>query len=239
MSLDDRLREGLPRVAAGVEPEVDGSLREVVTAGRRRQNVYRAGIAVATLAVLGAGVVIVPRAIETFAPDEPSRQLGGSPEPSMVPTESPPESPTPPAASYRCGDDLPLHPTYLPDGFEAEPVAGPAPGALPAEEGQFVVHWTDGERAFEIRHPGTFFAEITGETGQRMIEVLGYETIPPAPVVPMETDYIVQFMFRPQAAGEGVSDLGQRDCDLWSVNEYGLSRSELERVAVGIEAGAA
>jgi hypothetical protein len=53
-------------------------------------------------------------------------------------------------------------------------VLGPAPGSLPGEEGQFVVHWTDGDRAFEIRHPGTFFVEITGGDGQRMIEVLGY-----------------------------------------------------------------
>jgi hypothetical protein len=239
MSLDDRLREGLPRVAAGVEPEVDGALRDVVTAGRRRRNVYRAGIAVAALAVLGAGIVTIPRAIEAFSPEEPGRQIGGSPQHTVLPTENPPESPTPPAASYRCGDDLPLHPAYLPDGFEAEPVAGPAPGAPPAEEGQFVLHWTDGERAFEIRHPGTFFAEITGETGQRMIEVLGYETIPPAPVVPMETDYIVQFMYRPQAAGEAVADLGERDCDLWSVNEYGLPPDELERVAIGLAEGAA
>ncbi len=239
MSLDDRLREGLPRVAAGVEPEVDGALREVVTAGRRRRNAHRAGIAVAALAVLGAGIVAIPPALDLFAPEEPGRQLGGSPEPSVIPTESPPESPTPPAASYRCGDDLPLRPTYLPEGFDAEPVPGPAPGALPAEEGQFVAHWTDGHRAFEIRHPGTLYAEITGEDGQRMIEVLGYETIPPAPVVPMETDYIVQFMYRPQAMGEAVPDLGQRDCDLWSVNEYGLSPADLERVAVGLAEGAA
>jgi hypothetical protein len=239
MSLDDRLREGLPRVAAGVEPEVDGALREVVTAGRRRRNLYRAGIAAAALAVLGAGIVTIPRVLEVFAPEEPGRRLGGSPEPSVMPTESPPESPIPPAASYRCGDDLPLHPTYLPDGFDAEPVTGPAPGAQPAEEGQFVVHWTDGDRAFEIRHPGTFFAEIAGGDDQRMIEVLGYETIPPAPIVPMGTDYIVQFMHRPQAMGEAVPDLGQRDCDLWSVNEYGLPRAELERVAVGLAEGAA
>jgi hypothetical protein len=239
MSLDDRLREGLSRVAAGVEPEVDGALREVVTAGRRRRTFYRAAIAVAALAVMAAGIVVVPRAIDAFAPEGPGRQLGGSPGPSVMPTQSPPESPAPPAASYRCGDDLPLHPTYLPDGFDAEPSTGPAPGALPAEEGQFVVHWTDGERAFEIRHPGTLYAEITGETGQRKIEVLEYETIPPAPVVPMETDYIVQFMYRPQAAGEAVADLGQRDCDLWSVNEYGLSTGELEQVAVGLAEGAA
>jgi hypothetical protein len=55
----------------------------------------------------------------------------------------------------------------------------------------------------------------------------------------METDYIVQFMYRPQAAGEGLADLGQRDCDLWSINEYGLPPAELERVAVGLEVGAA
>jgi hypothetical protein len=68
--------------------------------------------------------------------------------------------------------------------------------------------------------------------------VLGQETIPPAPIVPMETDYIVQFMYRPQAAGESVADLGERDCDLWSVNEYGLSPADLERVAEGLAAGA-
>jgi hypothetical protein len=231
MSLDDRLRAGLSRVAAGLEPEVDGALRDVVAAGRRRRNLYRAGIAVAVAAVVAAGVVAVPRIVDALRPEEPAPRPGGS-----APT--PAESPAPPAAAYRCGDGLPLHPTYLPEGFGSQPVAGPAPGGPPAEEGQFVVHWTDGERSFEIRHPGTLFAEIGGETGQRMIEVLGQETIPPAPIVPMETDYIVQFMYRPQAAGESVADLGERDCDLWSVNEYGLSPAELERVAEGLAAGA-
>jgi hypothetical protein len=238
MSLDDRLREGLPRVAAGVEPEVDGALRDVTAAGRRRRNLYRAGIAAATAAVVAAGVVAVPRVIDALRPEATEPRPGG-PGPGPVPTESPPESPSPPAATYRCGDDLPLHPAYLPEGFDPDPLAGPAPGGFPAEEGQFVAHWTDGDRAFEIRHPGTLYAEITGETDQRMIEVLGYETIPPAPIVPMETDYIVQFMYRPQAAGEAVADLGKRDCDLWSVNEYGLAPVELERVAVGLEEGAA
>ncbi|HJV04839.1 MAG TPA: hypothetical protein VJ868_06215, partial [Actinomycetota bacterium] len=63
MSLDDRLRAGLSRVAAGLEPEVDGALRDVVAAGRRRRNLYRAGIAVAVAAVVAAGVVAVPRIV--------------------------------------------------------------------------------------------------------------------------------------------------------------------------------
>ena len=234
MSLDDRLREGLPRVAAGVEPEVDDALRHVVSAGGRRRNLFRAGMVAAALAVGAAGFVAIPPMIDALRTDEPRVRIGGPP--NEEPTASPS---TPPAASYRCGDNLPLHPTYLPEGFDPEPVMGPTAGSLPVEKGQFVVHWTDGERAFEIRHPGTFYVEITGETGQRMIEVLGYETIPPAPVVPMETDYIVQFMYRPQAEGEAVADLGQRDCDLWSIDEYGLSPAELERVAVGLAEGAA
>jgi hypothetical protein len=230
MSLDDRLRAGLSRVAAGLEPEVDGALRDVVVAGRRRRNLYRAGIAVAVAAVVAAGVVAVPRIVDALRAEGPAPLPGGP---------APTDLTSPPAAAYRCGDGLPLHPTYLPEGFGSQPVPGPAPGGFPAEEGQFVVHWTDGERSFEIRHPGTLFAEIGGETGQRMIEVLGHETIPPAPIVPMETDYIVQFMYRPQAAGESVTDLGERDCDLWSINEYGLSPAELERVATGLEEGPA
>jgi hypothetical protein len=236
MSLDDRLRDGLLRVAAGVEPEVDGALRDVVVAGRRRRNLYRAGIAVAAAAVVAVGAVALPRVIDALRPEAGAPRPAG---PGPTPTEAVGPSPSPPAAAYRCGDGLPLHPTYLPEGFGPEAVMGPAPGAPHAEEGQFVAHWTDGERAFEVRHPGTFFAEIAGGDDQRMIEVLGYETIPPAPIVPMETDYIVQFMFRPQAAGEAVADLGNRDCDLWSLNEYGLAPAELERVAVGLEPGAA
>jgi hypothetical protein len=236
MSLDDRLREGLPRAAAGVEPDVDGALGGVVAAGRRRRNLYRAAIAAATAAVVAAGVVAVPRVIDALRPQPTGPRPAG---PAPTPTESPQDSPSPPATSYRCGDAVPLHPTYLPEGFGSETLPGPAPAGPPAEKGQFVVHWTDGERAFEIRHPGTLFAEITGETDQPTIEVLGYETIPPAPIVPMETDYIVQFMYRPQAAGEGLADLGKRDCDLWSINEYGLPPAELERVAVGLEEGAA
>jgi hypothetical protein len=236
MSLDDRLREGLPRAAAGVEPEVNAALRDVVGAGRRRRNLYRAGVALATAAVVAVGVVAIPRVIEAIGPERTAPRPGG---PGPSPTESPAESPSPPAASYTCGDTMPLHPGSLPEGFGPDPVPGPAPGGLPVEEGQFVAHWTDGERSFEIRHPGTLFAEIAGETDQPTIEVLGYETIPPAPIVPMERDYIVQFMYRPQAAGEGLADLGQRDCDLWSINEYGLPPAELERVAVGLEEGAA
>jgi hypothetical protein len=234
MSLDDRLREGLPRLAAGVEPEVDGALREVVSGGRRRRNLFRAGVAAAVVAVGVAGVVVIPRALDALRSEaeRPRIRIGEPP--------ASPSSPSPSvAAQYRCGGDVPLHAAYLPEGFGPEPADGPAPGAPPAEEGQLVVHWTDGERSFEIRNPGTLFAEIAGGDNQRMIEVLGYETIPPAPVVPMETDYIVQFMYRPQAAGEAVSDLGQRDCDLWSVNEYGLSPAELERVAVGLAEGSA
>jgi hypothetical protein len=236
MSLDDRLREGLPRAAAGVEPDVNSVLGDVVTAGRRRRNLYRAGVALATAAVVALGVVAVPRLIETLRPEQPAPRPGGH---APTPTESPAESPSPPAAAYSCGDAVPLHPTYLPEGFGPDPVPGPAPGGPPAEEGQLVVHWTDGERSFEIRHPGTLFAEIAGETDQPTIEVLGYETIPPAPIVPMETDYIVQFMYRPQAEGEGIADVGKRDCDLWSINEYGLPPAELERVAVGLEEGRA
>jgi hypothetical protein len=123
-------------------------------------------------------------------------------------------------------------PGYLPDGFSSEPQPGPAPGAPPAEDGQVVFHWTDGERSVEARTPGTLFAELAQEDDAPTITVLGRETADFGPIAPMTEDYIVQFVYNPDGLPDRVS--GPAECGLWSLNEYGLSLDELIRVAEGL-----
>jgi hypothetical protein len=243
MSLDDRLREGLPRLAAGAEPDPDERLRRVVAGGRRRKALYRAGAAVAVAAVIAGAAVATPRVLDAFGPDDrtvtpgdrpgetapmPRPTDGGTVEPAPEGTESGFGIPGP-LACYENGfthDELPFRPTYLPDGFEAEARPGPAPGALPDEDGQVVVHWTDGRgRAIEARNPGTLFAELAQEDDAPTVTILGQETADFGPVVPMEEDYIVQFTTGPR---------GER-CSLWSLNEYGLPLDELLRIAEGLQ----
>ena len=53
------------------------------------------------------------------------------------------------------------------------------------------------------------------------------------PIVPMETDYIVQFTHDPGGLPEIEGIAG---CELWSLNEYGLSLDKLKKVAEGLRA---
>jgi hypothetical protein len=248
MSLDDRLREGLPRLAAGAEPDPEERLRRVVSGGRRRQGLYRAGAAVAVAAVVAGAAVATPRVLDALRPEArtitPSDRPGETapvPRPTGQGTVVPAPEGTDsgfgipgPLVCYEEGftdTELPFRPAYLPEGFEEEAHPGPAPGAPPAEDGQVVVHWTDGQgRAFEARNPGTLFAELAQEDDAPTVTVLGEETADFGPIVPMEEDYIVQFMI--ERKGEAVP---RHPCSLWSLNEHGLPLEELLRVAKGLQ----
>jgi hypothetical protein len=223
MSLDERLREGLPRIAEGAGEEVEPALRGVVERGRRRRTAYRIVGGLAAAAVVAGAAVATPRVVDA---------LRGGPRPIRPagPTSGEATMP-PPGPGVLCSDPVPFRPTYLPEGFSPQAVSGPAPGAPPAEPRQYVVHWTDGERAFEVRRPGTLFLEIGGEDGGPTITVLGQEVIPAAPVEPMGDDYIVQF--RHPADAPRAEDWS-RDCALYSIDEHGLPPAELERVAEGL-----
>jgi hypothetical protein len=244
MSLDDRLRDGLPRLAERADPDAEDALRRVVSGGRRRKVLYRTGAVVAVAAVVAGAAVATPRVLDALGPESRTVTPGDQPgetAPMPRPTGEGTVEPAPqstdsgfgiagPLACYEEGfedTDLPFLPTYLPEGFPRPKAAwpGPAPGAPPAEEGQVVVHWKDGEgRSFEARNPGTLFAELAQEDDAPTVTILGEETADFGPIVPMEEDYIVQFTIGPR---------GQK-CSLWSLNEYGLPLDELLRVAEGL-----
>ena len=224
MSLDDRLKRGLPRLAAETDPDVEPALQRVVSGGRRRRVIYRAGAALAAAAVVTIAALAGPRVVDA---------LRGDPVP-IRPADTPGETPVSVPAgtgtvipATECGGTVPFSPGYLPDGLTAQVHLGPAPGAPPAEDGQLVVHWTDGQgHSFEARNPGTLFVELAQEDDAPTITVLGRETADFGPVVPMEEGYIVQFTIG--AKGD--------ECSLWTLNEYGLSLDELMKVAEGLEA---
>jgi hypothetical protein len=221
MSLDDRLKRGIPRLAAETDPDVEPALQRVVSGGRRRKTARLAVATVSVVAVAASAALATPRVIEALRPDPVPVQ------PADTPGEAPVPEPTGTGTvipATDCGRTVPFSPGYLPEGFSNEMRLGPAPGATPAEDGQLVVHWTDGERAFEVRNPGTLFVELAQEDDAPTITVLGRETADFGPIVPMEEDYIVQFQVEP----------AKGDCSLWSLNEYGISLEELKLVAEGL-----
>jgi hypothetical protein len=61
MSVERRLREGLERSAAAVQPDVGGRLPEAITRGRRRRRARRAGLIAGTVAALAAIGFAVPQ----------------------------------------------------------------------------------------------------------------------------------------------------------------------------------
>jgi hypothetical protein len=222
MSLDDRLKRDLPRLAAETDPDVEPALQRVVSGGRRRKMMYRAGAALAAAAVVAGAAFATPRVLDALD-REPVGRPGGMPSPTGGTEPGPGGGAT--VEPLRCSGEVPFRPGYLPEGFSGEMRMGPAPGAPAPEKGQWVVHWTDGHgNSFEARNPGTLFVEIAQEDDAPTITVLGRETADFGPIVPMEEDYIVQF---------ALGSKGDR-CSLWSLNEYGLSLDELTRVAEGL-----
>jgi hypothetical protein len=238
MSLDERLRRGLPRIAAEADGDVEPALRRAVSGGRRRRRVYRFTAVTAAIVVAGGAAFAGPRVVDAFrgdpVPVRPADTPGDAPVPEPTGTGTvipPPEGTEEPAGlilvqgDFECGGTVPFGPGYLPAGFSPEPVIGTPPGAPPPEKGQLVVHWTDGQsRVIEARHPGTLFAELAQEDDAPTVTVLGRETTDFGPVVPMEEDYIVQFTIGPR----------DQRCSLWSLNEYGLPLNQLLRVAEGL-----
>lgn len=213
MDVDDRIRTALRRAAP--ERPATGEVFEHVAARRARRRVVRRlgppALAVAVVAASAGGYVVLGR---LFAGPEKVRPGVASPVP-------------PPSSDVECPGPVPVEPGYLPPGFDPEPVMGPAPGAPPAEEGQVVIHYTDGQRSIELRRPGTLFVELAQEDDAPTIRVLGTETADFGPVEPGGDRYIVQF---PYPFG---SSLEER-CALFSLNEEGLNLHELLRVAQGL-----
>jgi hypothetical protein len=66
MSLERRLHEGVDRLTAGVDPDVERHLHASLRSGRRRILVRRASAVVGALAVLALLAITVPRALEAF-----------------------------------------------------------------------------------------------------------------------------------------------------------------------------
>jgi hypothetical protein len=216
VDVDDRITTALTRAAAE-RPATGEVFERVATRKDHRRTIRRLrgpALAVAGVAATAGGYLLLGRLFA--APDE--LRPGG------VPT---PITPSTPAADLRCPGPLPFEPGFLPAGFDPEPVDGPAPGAPPAEEGQLVIHYTDGERSVEVRRPGTLFLELAQEDDAPTIRVLDTRTADFGPVEPMGDRYIVQFV---QPKGASLNDR----CALFSLNEEGLELNELLRVAEGL-----
>ncbi len=81
-----------------------------------------------------------------------------------------------------------------------------------------------GDRAIEIRRPGTIFTELAQRSDAPRIEVLGTETTGFAPIEPGGNKFIVSFRY-PSGAGP------HQWCSLYSLNEYGVSLAGLKKVA--------
>lgn len=248
MPLDDRLRRGLPGLASGVEPDPEEALNRVLAAGRRRRALRWVAAGATAAVVLAVAGVAVPRLMQVASPERPSGFAGKpSPDPSAELSADPTAEPTEPTAEGsrleirgRCAGHVGFRPTYLPDGFSPSPVDGPAPGAPPADDGQGVVHWTDGERAIEIRRPGMLFVELAQEEGAPTITVLGQETADYGPLAPnyeegpAGEDFVVQFRYPADSEPSGDPS---KDCSFYSITEYGLDEAELIKVAEGLEPG--
>jgi hypothetical protein len=215
VDFDERISAALGR-AAPERPVTSEVFERVASRKARRRAVRRLrapALAVAVVAATAGGFVLLGRVFTTPDATRPGAPL--------------PIAPSVPAEDLRCPGALPFEPGYLPQGFDPEPAAGPAPGAPPAEEGQLVIHYTDGQRSVEVRRPGTLFLELAQEDDAPTIRVLGTRTADFGPVEPGGDRYIVQF-FHPKGAS-----LNER-CALFSLDEHGLQLPELLRVAEGL-----
>ena len=129
----------------------------------------------------------------------------------------------------RCIEEIPFTATYLPDGFDDELYEGRAEGyKRPDRKGQVIFHYRGSEgRSIEVRRPATFFSELAQGDDAPTIEVLGTETAGFAPITPGGDDFIVQFTYPTTAPSTN-------DCAIYSLNESGVSLSELKKVAEGL-----
>lgn len=136
-----------------------------------------------------------------------------------------------------CERDIPFEVTYLPAGFSDERFAGAFQGGRPPDDlssighsrkRQVIVHYRgSGDRAIEIRRPGTLFSELALGDDAPTIEVLGVETPNFAPISPGGNDFIVAFRY-PSSAKPHLW------CSSYSLNENGVSLEELKKVAEGL-----
>jgi hypothetical protein len=85
MPLERRLREGVDRLTAGVDPDVELHLHTSLRSGRRRVVVRRAGAAVGALVVVVLASITVPRLVDSLTTGP---RPGGEPSPSAVTRES-------------------------------------------------------------------------------------------------------------------------------------------------------
>ena len=144
---------GSHQLAAETDPDVEPALQRVVSGGRRRKMMYRAGAAVAVAAVVAGAVFATPRVLEALG-DEPAARPGGRERarrpwrplrrdrrpcparPGRRPGSSPRAAgPSPgrwPATRRVLGRGPSIRADLPPRGFSPEPLPGPAPGGFPA-----------------------------------------------------------------------------------------------------------
>jgi hypothetical protein len=84
MSLDRRLRQGLERITAGIDPDVDWHLHRAARDARRRVARRRTGATLAVAAAIIASVVIGPRALDALS-DSTRQPPVGQPAPTVAP----------------------------------------------------------------------------------------------------------------------------------------------------------
>ncbi len=157
--------------------------------------------AIGFLVVVGllSGAVWVGLGVKRREPGPPPRLLDAAEQGLRGRTPGQPAVP-------RCSEDIPFEPTYLPDGFVHEEIAGRFPGGRPPDdpsstggkrnEVQVIVHYRGpGSRAIEVRRPGTSFAELAQGNDAPTIKVLGTDTSGFAPIAPGGNEFIVQFPF--------------------------------------------
>lgn len=215
MGPDDRIGRAFKVLARPGDPR--GVLPRLATK-RRRRRIIRSAQAVAlaggVVAASVAGAYGLGRLFERPDPAERAAPVGG---------------PSTSLTTEGCPRFIPFEPTYLPEGFAPVAVPGPAPGAPPAESGQFVVHYTNGAGlAVEIRRPGTLFTELALADDSPTVRILGSETPSFGPVSPGGDRYIVHFEYP-------ASMMPNDSCDEYSLNEYGLDLDELLKVARGLQ----